>query len=123
MKDPRVYLVHILECLGRIQEFTGNGKAAFLSERIIQDAVARNFEIMGEAAKRVPSEYRESRPEIPWRMMAAFRDVLIHDYEGIDLNRVWDVIEMELPPLKTAISAILPPLDRLERELAGEDET
>lgn len=55
-------------------------------------------------------------------MMAAFRDVLIHDYEGIDLNRVWDVIEKELPQLKNAISAILPPLDQLERELAGEDE-
>lgn len=65
MKDPRVYLVHILECIGRIQEFTAKGKATFLSERIIQDAVARNFEVMGEAAERVPTEYREAHPQIP----------------------------------------------------------
>ena len=78
-KDPRVYLAHILESVLRIEEFTRDGKEAFVEDRMIQDAVIRNFEIMGEAAKRVPNQYRQKHPEIPWRLMAAFRDVLIHD--------------------------------------------
>ena len=122
MKDPRIYLVGILECIGWIQEYVKEGKVSFLSQRIIQDAVIRNFEVMGEAAKRITPEYREQHPQIPWRMMAAFRDVLIHNYEGVDIERVWAIIEHELPVLKVAISAILPPLDQLEKELAGEDE-
>lgn len=122
MKDPRVYLAHILECITKIQEYTREGEEVFLSEARTQDAVLRNFTVMGEATKRIPTEYREQHPGIPWRMMAAFRDVLMHDYEGVDLHRVWDVVEKELSPVKHAITAILPPLDQLEREVAGEDE-
>jgi len=121
-KDSRVYLAHIIECIGWIEEYTREGKSEFLSQKLIQDAVIRNFEIMGEAAKRIPSEYREQHEAIPWRMMTAFRDVLAHDYEGVDLERVWSIIENDLPPLKSAISAILPPLEELEKELAGEKE-
>lgn len=119
-KDPRVYLAQILERIERIDQYTAKGRDAFLADLLIQDAVMRNFEIIGEAAKRVPDEYRKQHPIIPWRMMSAFRDVLIHNYEGVSLARVWEIIENELPRLKTAISAILPPLDQLERELAEE---
>lgn len=122
MKDPRVYLASILECIGWIQEYVKEGKESFLKQRIIQDAVIRNFEVMGEAAKRITPEYREQHSDVPWRMMVAFRDVLIHNYEGVDIERVWAIIEQELPVLKAAISAILPPLDQLEADLAGEDE-
>lgn len=120
MKDPRVYLAHILECIRRIETFTEGGEDAFLSERIIQDAVMRNLEVMGEAAKRVPDNYREAHPKIPWRGMATLRDVLIHDYEGVNLNQVWEVIEHELPRLKQALESFLPPLEQLEQELAGD---
>jgi uncharacterized protein with HEPN domain len=85
-----------------------------------QDAVIRNFEIMGEAAKRVPEAYRRRHPEIPWRLMAGFRDVLIHAYEGIDLKRVWRVVRHDLPVVKEAIEKLLPPLEELEKELAAE---
>ena len=123
-KDPRVYLAQILECIERISKYTSGGKKVFLADRLIQDAVVRNFEIIGEAAKRVPEEYRQGRPEIPWRGLTAFRDVLVHQYEGVDLQEVWKVIEKELPALTTAIKRVLPPLDQLEKELAGEgDET
>lgn len=120
-KDPRVYLAHILERARRIEAYIGDGEEAFGRDHRTQDAVIRNFEVIGEAAKRVPEEYRRDHPEIPWQLMAGFRDVLIHAYEGVDLGRVWRTATQELPRVKAAIQAILPPLEQLERELAGED--
>jgi len=122
-KDPRVYLAHILECIQRIERFTAGGKKRFLSDVMMQDAVLRNFEVIGEAAKRLDDAYRAAHPQIPWRALAGLRDVLIHEYEGVDLERVWAVVDTELPGLSKAISALLPPLDQLERELAGEGGT
>jgi uncharacterized protein with HEPN domain len=122
-KDPRVYLAHILECIQRVERFTNEGKSRFLQDVMVQDAVLRNFEVIGEAAKRLDDAYRTAHPQIPWRALAGLRDVLIHQYESVDLERVWAMIEGELPALREAIAALLPPLDQLERELAGEDET
>jgi uncharacterized protein with HEPN domain len=119
-KDPRVYLAHILECIERIERFTRGGREDFFREVLIQDAVIRNVEIIGEAAKRVDDDYRATHPQIPWRGMTALRDVLIHQYEGVELGKVWAVVERNLPQLKQAIKEILPPLEQLERELAGE---
>jgi uncharacterized protein with HEPN domain len=122
-KDPRVYLAHILDCANRIEEYIQDGEAHFMSDRKTQDAVIRNFEVLGEAAKRVPDEYRARHTSIPWNLMAGFRDVLIHNYEGVDLQRVWSIATRDLPAVKSAVAAILPPLDQLERELGGEDPT
>jgi uncharacterized protein with HEPN domain len=119
-KDPRVYLAHILECLQKIERYTADGKTRFLQDPMVHDAVVRNLEIIGEAAKRLDDTYRRAQPAIPWRALAGLRDVLIHQYEGIDLLRVWAIVEQDLPPLKGSISALLPPLDQLEREVAGE---
>jgi len=119
-KDPRVYLAHILERATRIEEYLRDGEPAFMRDTKTQDAVIRNFEVIGEAAKRVPTEYRAEHPSIPWQLMAGFRDVLIHGYEGVDLGRVWITATRDLPAVRSAIGAILPPLDQLERELAGE---
>jgi len=119
-KDPRVYLAHILECADRIERYLGQDREAFLRDTMVQDAVIRNFEVIGEAAKRIPEQFRVVHAEIPWRLMAGFRDVLIHDYEGIDLERVWRIAQEDLPAVKTAITQILPSLEQLEREIAEE---
>jgi uncharacterized protein with HEPN domain len=121
-KDPRVYLAQILEAIQRIETFTAEGRAVFLQSRLHQDAVIRNFEIIGEATKRVPDDYRNAHPEVPWRKLAAFRDVLIHGYDVVDVSRVWLAVEGDLPALKMALLRILPPLDQLEAELAGDDQ-
>jgi uncharacterized protein with HEPN domain len=120
-KDPRVYLAHILECARKIERYTSSGEKEFLTDTMLQDAVIRNFEIIGEAAKRVPETYRRTHSKIPWRLMAGFRDVLIHAYEGVDLKRVWRIVRHDLPVVKEAIEKILPPLEELEKELAEPD--
>lgn len=119
-KDPRVYLAHILERADRIAGYIRDGHAAFLIDHKTQDAVIRSFEVIGEAAKRVPLDYRAAHPGIPWQLMSGFRDVLIHGYEGVDLNRVWTTATVDLPAVRAAIAKILPPLDKLERELSGD---
>lgn len=74
---------------------------------MIQDAVIRNFEVIGEATKRLSTELRAAYPNVPWQQIAGFRDVLIHDYLKVNLNRVWGVIELNLPELKATVEEIL----------------
>lgn len=119
-KDQRVYLAQVLEAAERIAAYTDGGKAAFLTDKRTQDAVARNFQIIGEAAKRVTGDYRKVHPEVPWRGLAGFRDVLVHHYATIDLDEMWRVVDDELPTLIASVKSLLPPLDQLEREIAGE---
>jgi len=104
-KDDKVYLVHIIECIGHIESsVSGGGKEEFFASRLIQDAVIRNLEIIGEAVKNISKDFY---PDIPWRAIAGLRDVLIHDYMGVDLNAVWGVVDRELPKLKNEIEMII----------------
>ena len=122
-KDPRVYLAQILERIDRILGYTSEGKEAFFADPRTQDAVIRNFEVIGEAAKRIPEKYRKEQPAIPWRALAGFRDVLIHQYEGVSIAEIWQIVERDLKPLRQAITATLPPLEELERMIAEEEES
>lgn len=121
-KDARVYLAHILERIDRIIRYTADGQDAFAKNTMIQDGVVRNLEVIGEAAKRIPQEFRQAHPLIPWRSLAALRDVLIHQYQGVSLPEVWGVVQDHLPALRSSIEALLPPLEQLEREIAGDTE-
>ena len=78
----------------------------------------RNFEVIGEAAKRIPEEYRKNHKAIPWRELAGFRDVLIHQYEGVSVAEVWQIVAKDIKPIRQAIKTILPPLEELERQIA-----
>ncbi|USB33383.1 DUF86 domain-containing protein [Paenibacillus sp. YPG26] len=107
MRDDKVYLTHVLECIQYIFEYTQTGKEEFFKQRIIQDAVVRNLEIIGEATKNISKEFRSQNPDIPWREMAGLRDVLIHDYFGVDNHIVWSVVKNELPGLLKQIEELL----------------
>jgi uncharacterized protein with HEPN domain len=106
VKEDLLYLIHILDAFGKIQTYTTQGREVFFANPVIQDAVVRNYEIVGEAAKRVSSALREAHPEIPWTGLAGLRDVLIHRYAEVNVDRVWAVTAKELPALKSAIEAV-----------------
>ena len=107
-KDPTVFVQHMLECIRNIEEDTrGFSLKVFLRSRTIRDAVLRNLEIIGEAAKNVPAEFRRKYPAISWADLAGLRDKLIHDYFGVNLDIVWGVVEKELPLLKQELEKIL----------------
>ena len=107
MKNERLYLEHIREAIDRIEQYTAQGRDNFMTSIIVQDAVIRNFEIIGEAAKQISQQTRQKAPDVPWRQVAGFRDVLIHGYMGIELQGVWNVITDHLPNLKQAVNNLL----------------
>lgn len=107
MKDDRLYLINILECMERIELYTKAGVDVFRNSTMVQDAVIRNFEIIGEATKRLSTELRHSHRGIPWTQIAGFRDVLIHDYLSVDVEEVWIIVERNVPLLKNEVAAIL----------------
>ena len=106
MISDRLYLEHILDSIAAIETYVAAGRESFLRERMIQDAVIRNFEIIGEAANRLKPELRATAP-VPWKRIIAFRNRLFHAYWGVDLVLVWDVIRNELPSLKSEAERLL----------------
>ena len=107
MKDDRIYLLHIRDAIEHIMEYTISGKGSFIADRKTQDAVVRNLEIIGEATKRLSPPLKDAHPDISWKPIAGMRDKLIHDYFGINLQLVWDVVERDLPGLKLKVSQLI----------------
>ena len=111
MKDDRPYLADILQALHRVEEVRRRGAQAFRDDCVLQDAAIRNFEIVGEAVKRVSPALQAAHPEIPWADLAGFRDVLIHQYFRVDLEIVWALMERRVAQLHEAVARLVAGLD------------
>lgn len=109
-RDETVYLRHMLDAIDRIAEYVADlEEEAFLDDRILQDAVVRQLEILGEAAGRVSKATCETSPSIPWAKITGMRHRLIHDYFEVDLALVWDVVTKELDELRPNVAKMLAP--------------
>ncbi len=107
-RDVRVYLLDILERCERITRYVeGLDQVRWSQDERTQDAVLRNLEVIGEAVKRLPGDLRQQAPDIPWQDIAGLRDILIHEYEGVDFAIVWDIAVNEVPALHQAVSGLL----------------
>lgn len=111
MNNDALYLSHIAECIQYIEQHTQGGRQEFEQSSLIHQAVIRNFEVIGEATKRLSTEIKSAYPQVPWRQVAGMRDVLIHDYMGIDLNEIWNVVEQRLPLLKQTVAEMIAALE------------
>ena len=107
MKDDLAFIEHILLCIDKIQEYTKNLTTQdFNNNELIQDAVIRNIEIIGEATKKISKDLKSQYQEIPWKEMSGMRDKLIHDYFGVDVDVVWKTVNEDIPYLKSLIENI-----------------
>ncbi len=106
-KDVFTFLEHILECIQLIEEYTRDKtEEDFFGSVQLQDAVIRRVEIIGEAVKNIPRKIKEGYPEVPWKEIAGMRDIIVHEYFGIDLELTWEVVRKDVPDLKKKILTI-----------------
>ena len=107
-KDDTVYLHHILDAIELIEEYTeGMSETEFHSHSMAHDAVVRQVEIIGEAARNISEEYRLSQPDVPWGKMSGIRNKIVHEYFNVNLSIVWDTVQEDLPTLKRILVEIL----------------
>jgi len=99
----RVLPAHMRDCLDRVHEYTNPERSSFDGSRLVQDAVIRNLQILAESSQRLSSEIKGTEPNIPWRELSGFRNVIVHGYLGVDLAAVWMVVEQDLPALAEAV--------------------
>ena len=110
MTRDEIYLRHILDAIARIETYTAVGRDAFLAMGQWHDSTIRQLEIIGEATKRISYDLKSRIPEVPWRRFAGLRNVLIHQYMGVDLVAVRDITQKDLPHLKSRVLAVTPDL-------------
>jgi uncharacterized protein with HEPN domain len=107
-RDESVYLRHILDAISKIDSYLQNvTEENFMQQSLIQDGVIRKLEIIGEAVKRMSINLRSQNPDIPWQDIAGMRDKLIHDYFGVDIEKVWVTVKEDIPALEAAITEML----------------
>lgn len=107
MRDTTERLSDIREAIIRITRYTDLGRLRFEQDELVQTWVIHNLEIIGEAARAIPQDFKTQHPEILWGRISGMRNILIHIYFGIDHDIVWEVVERDLPHLKASIDAIL----------------
>ncbi len=102
----QLYVEHMLECIERVERFTGQDRNRFMRSDLVQDAVVRNLQTLAESSQRLSAETKDSQPGIDWRAVGGFRNVLVHDYLGLDLETIWLVVENDLPSLRDTLKRI-----------------
>ena len=111
MRDPKERLRDILDAIDRIERYTTRGRIAFERDELIQVWIIHHLQVIGEAAAQLSYPFRDMHPEVPWPQIVAMRNVLIHEYFGIDLNEVWKTVERDLPAFKGAVEGLLKELE------------
>jgi uncharacterized protein with HEPN domain len=106
VKDDRLYVDHILECIMDVAEFTREGKYAFFSDKKTQQAVLRTLQTLAESTQRLSRSLKSGHAEVNWVAIAGFRNIVVHDYLGVDLDQVWQIAEKDLPELKRQLETI-----------------
>ena len=109
MRDRNIiYILHIRDCILQIEKYSRQiTKAKFLKSEEKQDAILRRLEIIGEAVKNIKLSFRNKYKQIEWRKIAGLRDILIHEYFGVDTKQVWEIIKVDIPKLKIQINSII----------------
>jgi uncharacterized protein with HEPN domain len=107
MRDDRERLLNILEAIQRVEEYSNQGRDAFDREPLIQVWIVHHLQIVGEASRQLSGDFTQSHPEIAWAQIVAMRNILVHNYFGIDLEEVWSAVEKDIPLLKIKIIEIL----------------
>ena len=106
-KSPRLYLIHIRDCCERIFDYTSGIESTWPEVPVVHDAVCRNLEIIGEAARRFDDAFRLSHAEVPWRAMTDVRNILIHAYDRVAAEILVDIVRQDIPPLLASVNRIL----------------
>lgn len=106
-KDDRLYLFHISESIERISRYTTAGRDAFFKDTMVQDAVLRNLQTLAESTTQLSQAIQDAHSDVEWRAIRGFRNILVHDYLGVNLDRVWNIIREHLPALKAKVDALL----------------
>lgn len=107
-RNDRLYLYDIAECCAKIEKYSaGVGEAEFRENQMLQDALVRNIEIVGEASKNLSEETRQNNPQIAWREITRMRDKIVHHYFRLNLKIVWETVQQDIPKLKPEIEKML----------------